>query len=138
MTFSAGERTAAVAPARPFTPVLAVDDDPTIRSFISELLKDEGFFVLTASNGRAALEHVRREPVSLIFLDMQMPVMDGWSFVEAYRAGPSPHAPIVCMTAANEAAVWGAEIKAAAVLRKPFHLNQVLSLVDRFIPASHT
>lgn len=130
------ERAATVPRPRAAAPILAVDDDPTIRSFLSELLKDEGYAVFTASNGQAALEHVRRGPVSLIFLDMQMPVMDGWSFVKAYHAGPLPHAPIVCMTAASEAAAWSTEIEAAAVLRKPFHLNQVLSLVDRFIPAS--
>lgn len=130
---STGGRTRTVAAARSPAPVLVVDDDLTIRSFISELLQDEGLPSVAASNGQAALDIARHQPVSLIFLDMQMPVMDGWAFAEAYRSGPGPYAPIVCMTAASEAAVWSEEIQAAAVLRKPFHLNQVLALVGRFV-----
>jgi len=85
-------------------PILIVDDDPDIRSFVEQVLADEGYAVATAGDGLSALETATGRSPQLILLDMRMPGMDGWTFAETYRAQPGPHAPIVVMTAARNAA----------------------------------
>jgi CheY-like chemotaxis protein len=109
--------------------VLVVEDHQEIREFVALVLENEGYRVTTASNGAVALEEVTRAPVDVVLLDMRMPVMDGWAFAEAYRQQPGPHAPIVVLTAAQDAAQRAAQIKADAYLGKPFELDDLLSVV---------
>jgi CheY-like chemotaxis protein len=119
--------------------ILVVDDDPVILSLVAGTLEDEGYEAVTAPHGAAALEILaRRRRVGaplpdLILLDMRMPVMDGWAFAEAYRRTSGPHAPIVVITAAHDAADRAAEIGADAVLAKPFDLDEFVAVVDRCI-----
>jgi two-component system, chemotaxis family, chemotaxis protein CheY len=92
--------------------VLVVDDDPDIGEFVSLALADEGYDVTTALNGRAALGRAEERPPDLIVLDMRMPVMDGWEFARTYRERPGPHAPILVLTAARDAAERAKAIEA--------------------------
>jgi two-component system, chemotaxis family, chemotaxis protein CheY len=112
--------------------VLVVDDQQDIREFVAFVLQNEGYCVTTADNGAVALEQVARRPVDVVLLDMRMPVMDGWAFAEAYRQRPGPHAPIVVLTAANDAPVRAAQINADAYLGKPFELDDLLNVVARY------
>jgi two-component system, chemotaxis family, chemotaxis protein CheY len=112
--------------------VLVVDDDESIRSVVTAALQEEGYDVLEATNGAAALEIVRQLYPVVILLDMWMPVMNGWEFVRQYRALPGPHAPIVVMTAAVDAKRRGAEIAADGVLAKPFELDSLLDTVASY------
>jgi two-component system, chemotaxis family, chemotaxis protein CheY len=113
-------------------PVMVVDDDATIRQFIQMALGDQGYEVLTAEDGQAALELLRHNRPALILLDMRMPIMDGWAFSRAYREAGLPHAPIVVLTAARDAAQYAREIDADAYLAKPFDLRELMMLVHRF------
>lgn len=81
--------------------VLIVEDDFAIRSSLSEALRQDGFEVLTAPNGHAALETLRRGPApSAILLDLMMPVMDGWDFRHEQLKDPAvKDVPIVVITA---------------------------------------
>ena len=118
--------------------VLVIDDDPDIAAVIVEVLDDEGYDTETASNGEAALEAIHRrgpERPSLILLDYNMPVCDGPAFAAAYRERPGPHAPLVCLTAAHSAATRCAEMGAEAFLGKPFGLDDLLALVERYAAA---
>lgn len=118
--------------------VLVVDDDETISEFVVWILSDEGHDVVTASNGEIALHRLESFDPNVILLDMRMPVMDGWHFAEAYRDGrPSP-APIVVLTAAQDAALRAADIRADGFLGKPFDLDELLATIRRFDPDSHT
>jgi CheY-like chemotaxis protein len=110
-------------------PVLLVEDDDGIAMTVAGLLREEGYGVVTAANGQEALECVARQCPCLILLDMKMPVMDGWSFAAAYRRTPSPHAPIVMMTAARDAHTRAAEIFADGYLDKPFDIEELLARV---------
>ncbi len=114
--------------------VLIVDDDDSIRSFVSIALTDEGYDVATAPHGAAALRVIDETPPALILLDMRMPIMDGWGFAQAYQQTVKPHAPIVAMTAARDAATSAAQINANAYLSKPFSLEDLLVLVHQFVP----
>jgi CheY-like chemotaxis protein len=61
--------------------VLIVEDDPSTRECLSEILKTEGFAVVTATDGLAALEHLRRGVFpSVIVTNLNMPKMNGWQF----------------------------------------------------------
>jgi CheY-like chemotaxis protein len=112
--------------------VLVVDDDEGIRDFIGMVLSDEGYEVMTASDGAAALELIEQRSPTVILLDMRMPIMDGWEFARAYRQRPGPRAPIIVVSAGREAASRAAEIDAADVLPKPFRLAELLDLVGKF------
>ena len=114
--------------------ILVVDDDASIRSFIELALYTEGYQVVTAPNGALALDDLagHGEP-DLILLDMRMPVMDGWAFARAYRSRPGPHAPIVVLTAAPDASARAAEINANAHLGKPFDLDELIDVVERYV-----
>src|SRR5918911_1882485 len=102
--------------------VLVVDDDPDIRELVQLGLEDEGYRVVTAAHGQAALEQLGRVPIDLILLDMRMPVMDGWTFASVYRQQAAARVPIVVVTAAQDAARRSAEIAAEGHLAKPFGL----------------
>lgn len=114
-------------------PVLVVDDDESIREFVSVALTDEGYTVLTARDGAVALQWVSRQRPGVILLDMRMPVMDGWEFSRAYRSTPEPHAPIIVVTAARDAADRAAQIDADGYLAKPFDLLDLLAIVERYL-----
>lgn len=110
--------------------ILIVDDDHAIRITLTEVLSEEGYEVVTATNGVEGLAAVEAAAPAVVLLDMRMPVMDGWAFARALRErGLSP--PLVVMTAAQEAARWAAEIGATSVLAKPFDLTELLLMVER-------
>jgi two-component system, chemotaxis family, chemotaxis protein CheY len=113
--------------------VLIVDDDPDIRDFVQFGLEDEGYRVLTAPDGQAALELLGRSPIDLILLDMRMPVMDGWTFAHLYQQWPAPRAPVVVVTAAQDAARYSDEIAADGHLAKPFGLAELCATVEQHI-----
>lgn len=112
--------------------ILVVDDDPAILVCVSMALEDEGYDVQTATNGVKALEAVQQSAPTLILLDMRMPVMDGWAFARAYRELPTPHVPIIVLTAARDAGVYADQVEAAAHLAKPFDLNELLHIVAHY------
>ena len=70
--------------------VLVVDDEPPLRDLMRMVLEEEGYEVMTATNGEDALERTRTFAPDVILLDMSMPVMDGRAFAEAYRHRGTP------------------------------------------------
>ena len=122
-------------------PVLVVDDEPNIRTFVRLALEDEGYGVVTAGDGAEALEVLRVTDPSLILLDLRMPGMDGHEFVHAYRAWESEAAqraqrpvspvPIILVTASRIPEVDPKEFGASGVLRKPFEVAVLLEHVAR-------
>lgn len=113
--------------------ILVVDDDDGIRELVVTALAEEGYAVLSAGDGEAALAVLDHYDPALILLDMRMPVMDGWQFAKRYRERPGHHAPIVICTAALDVRRDASEIGADGFLGKPFQLDELLDLVD-----SHT
>ncbi|MCL5024944.1 MAG: response regulator [Chloroflexi bacterium] len=113
--------------------VLVVDDDESIREFVELALADEGYEVMTAVHGKAALDIIEEWQPDLILLDLRTPVMDGWEFSRVYKRLPGPHAPIIVITATSNPAFCAAEIDPYAVLAKPFDLDELLRLVNQCI-----
>jgi CheY-like chemotaxis protein len=108
--------------------VLLVEDEVDLRTVIEELLLDEGFQVVCASDGVAALEWLEGggRP-SLVLLDFFMPRLSGAEFIARLRAAPAlSTVPLVAMS--------GAEVKhedLTATLRKPFELFDLVDLVHQ-------
>jgi CheY-like chemotaxis protein len=114
------------------TRVLVVDDDPGIRRLVADFLRLLGYVVHLAANGREALEHLQHMRPDLILLDLVMPVMDGRAFGVALRGDErTVDLPIVLMSGAAEAAQVGGEIRAQGLLRKPFDLADLASVVEQ-------
>jgi DNA-binding response OmpR family regulator len=115
---------------------LIVDDDPDIAELVRMALTDEGYEVVLAPNGAAALAAWNVQPFDIILLDMRMPVMDGWTFARTYRELPGPHAPVIVVTAARDASERAAEISADGFLAKPFSLDELFDTVSRHVRRS--
>jgi len=116
-------------------PVLVVDDDADILDVYSVVLEDAGYEVLTAGNGQEALERVRRPDgsnVSLILLDVMMPVMNGWEFLAQRSEDPKlRNIPVVVCTGDPRAFGHTPE-GVAAVLQKPIGLDTLLAAIRRY------
>ena len=107
--------------------VLVVEDDADILSSLVEVIRDEGFEVSSAANGYQALEQLARHPVDLIFLDLMMPIMDGWRFLEEARARfPNVRAKVVLLSAVRDLADQALELGVSCQLAKPFNLDDVV------------
>jgi two-component system, chemotaxis family, chemotaxis protein CheY len=115
--------------------ILVVDDDDSIRQIVRLCLLDEGYEVEEAANGQDALEVVSGGTApSLILLDLRMPVMDGWEFARRYHRMPGPHAPIVAFVASLNVTADSADLGSAAILSKPFDIDELLNAVRAQLP----
>jgi CheY-like chemotaxis protein len=114
--------------------VLVVDDEPFIRKLVTTTLEDvAGFELLEAEDGRDALDVASRAAPELVFLDIDMPGMDGYEACRRLRARPeTAEATIVMLTAAagQEAEREAEEAGADLFLTKPFSPLDLLRLVD--------
>jgi two-component system chemotaxis response regulator CheY len=107
--------------------LLIVENDVDIRTGLAEVLADEGYVVATASDGEEGLAAARARPPDLVVLDLMMPVMDGFEFLQRWNAEPSLAAvPVIVLTARRPVNVPGREI-----VYKPFDLGVLLGAVAR-------
>lgn len=109
--------------------ILIVDDDPPTVKWTSFLLRDEGYEVITADNGRAALMLVERESPDLVILDVMMPQIDGLETCRRIRQ--TMDVPIIMLSAKGETAdkVTGLKMGADDYLAKPFEPAELLARV---------
>ena len=117
--------------------VLVVEDDADLAALIEMIVTEAGYPVRTAGDGAQALEAVARRMPGVILLDMRMPVMNGWEFAREFRARHGAAAPIVVVTAAENARLRAGEIEAEGWLEKPFDLEDVIATVRRFLGPAH-
>ena len=109
--------------------ILVVDDDSDIRAALEDALSVSGYEVADARNGNEALQRLRSVRCDLVLLDLMMPVMTGWEFRDEQLRDPAvAGVPVIVISAARSPA----PIDAAAYLPKPFDLDRLLELVDRF------
>jgi DNA-binding response OmpR family regulator len=109
--------------------ILVVDDMESLRTLVRSYLTQEGFRVVTAANGREALFVARQERPDLIVLDLMMPELGGYDFINAYaREGD---APIIILTAKIEEGdkVLGLELGADDYLTKPFSMRELTARI---------
>ena len=126
----------------PARTVLVVDDEPTLVAALKYNLEREGYRVLTAADGGAALDVARSRRPDLLVLDLMLPVMDGLEVCRALRREMS--VPILMLTAKGEEIdkVVGLEIGADDYVTKPFGMRELLArvraLLRRVEPTAET
>jgi CheY-like chemotaxis protein len=118
--------------------VLVVDDEPAIRQLLDDLLSAEGHAVLSATDGRNALDQLQSGArPCVILLDLMMPLLDGWQMAEQLRRDPELRSIPFAVIAANpryEADAY--RIGAAAWLGKPVEISTLLETVDHLCRAA--
>jgi DNA-binding response OmpR family regulator len=113
--------------------ILVVDDDPSIRALLTDVLEIEGFTVRAAEDGFAALRMVAAEQPDCVVLDVMMPGMDGHAVLQRLRATEGGAAlPVVMLTAAaDDAQAWQAWSEGVDYfLAKPFDPDELLRYLD--------
>ncbi len=100
--------------------ILVADDEHRMRKLIADFLLREGYAVIEADNGQAALEKFRREKIDLVILDVMMPGYDGWTVCREIRKASG--VPVIMLTARGEEVdqLFGFEIGADEYITKPF------------------
>ena len=111
--------------------ILVVDDDQDIRETVCMLLEDEGYRAVGAANGAEALAMLdNAEHPCLVLLDLMMPVMNGWEFIEQLEKRHAlDEIPVVVQSAADEV------LRPDGVrgyLKKPVHLDTLLARVRQY------
>jgi DNA-binding response OmpR family regulator len=101
--------------------ILIVEDEPTIQNVVKKYFESEGFKVITANDGFAALEQFNANHVDLICLDIMMPNIDGWTVTETIRE--TSDVPIIIMTAlsSEENVLKGYDYRIDDYITKPFN-----------------
>jgi len=120
-------------------PVLVVDDDEPFRTEIVEALQRSGYSVVSAGDGREALEYLRGQSTpALVILDMMMPLRDGWSLFEAVKGDPHlSSVPIVLLTCVGESQDIGPG-DVTGYLRKPVRMKKLLRIAEQHCRGSHS
>lgn len=110
------------------TLILVVEDDVAIRRLLRDILQDEGYEVLTASNGESAIELLETARPALILLDIRLPGMNGHDVAAAYREmRPTERAPIIFVSASRP----GPDLPEGVIgfVRKPFDLDELVAKI---------
>lgn len=116
--------------------VLIVDDSASIRQVVSIALKSAGYEVIEASNGEDALSKLTGQRVHLIISDVNMPVMDGITFLKEVKTRPAyKFSPVIMLTTESTDAkkAEGQAAGAKAWVVKPFQPAQMLAAVSKLI-----
>ena len=116
---------------------LVVDDSATMRDMVAFSLKAAGFETLTAGDGQQALDVLTGATVDLIISDLNMPVMDGFTFIRQARTRPAlKGVPILVLTTESQTHMkeQGKAAGATGWLVKPFNPEMLLKVVAKVVP----
>lgn len=115
--------------------ILVVEDDEAIREVIKQVLEIEGYDVFTASNGREGVEILKRgkDLPGVILLDLMMPIMNGWEFIEAKREEKDlADIPVVVLSASGRTQIPEG---ANAYFQKPIEVDALLKVAHDYCAA---
>jgi DNA-binding response OmpR family regulator len=109
--------------------ILIVDDKASVRTVLHDYLKQHGYQVVLADNGKQALTVARHELPDLILLDVMMPDLDGYGFLVQYRH--ERNTPVIIITAKQDEsdAVIGLELGADDFILKPFRMRELVARI---------
>ncbi len=110
--------------------ILVVDDNEDIRILMKKRLETAGYEVLTAENGLMATETIQKESPSVVILDLMMPVMDGWQFLEWKKQQTQQVADVPVLVVSAISTHTKEPDGVHAFLRKPVSLNNILDHID--------
>lgn len=112
--------------------VLAVDDEPMMRSLLEKILTRDGYRIITAEDGAMALSILESQPVSIVLSDIQMPKMNGFELLKVLKSR-FPEVGVIMMTAfgdtftVKDALLLGAD----EYITKPFKSYEISLVVER-------
>ena len=115
------------------TLILVIDDEISIVEMLSAFLEEEGFQVMTAYNGQEGLERLANALAAVVVSDVMMPLLDGWELCRRMQADPRYRSiPVVLMSAVRTIPSL-AGCRYAALVRKPFELDEMLQTFTRLL-----
>ena len=115
------------------TSILVIDDEISIVEMLSTFLEEEGLQVMTAYNGQEGLERLANAQPAVVVSDVMMPVLNGWELCRRMQADPGYQSiPVVLMSAMRTAPSL-AGCRYAALVRKPFELDEMLQTITRLL-----
>ncbi|HET9107442.1 MAG TPA: response regulator [Steroidobacteraceae bacterium] len=118
--------------------ILVVDDSTSVRTIARTALREKGYEVIEAGNGREALEKLAGERVNLVVSDVNMPVMDGISLLKELKSHPtSKFVPVIMLTteAGEDKKQEGRAAGAKAWIVKPFQPATLVDAVSKLVLA---
>jgi two-component system, chemotaxis family, chemotaxis protein CheY len=116
--------------------ILVVDDSATIRQMLTCTLQEAGFEVLQGNNGQDGLDRLEANNVDLIISDLNMPVMDGYTFIRHVRGRADRRTtPIIVLTTESsvEKKTTGREAGASGWIVKPFSPEKLLQAIGKLL-----
>lgn len=116
-------------------PIMVIEDDDDIRELMKAMLEAEGYYPITAANGKEGLALLSQIPKPcMILLDMMMPVMDGWTFsAEAKKNSLYKSIPLLAVTAFADQIT--SKENFYGVLKKPIRIDILLDIVRHHCPS---
>ncbi|MEE8638112.1 MAG: response regulator, partial [Candidatus Margulisiibacteriota bacterium] len=116
--------------------ILIIDDQKSMRSILTQMLKDKGYQVTAAGDGEEGLRRFNQDPGSfnLILADINMPKIDGFGFLKIVKL-QHPKIPVVFLTGINEdvAKIVGKEHKVDGIIKKPFQVEETLAIIEKLL-----
>jgi two-component system, chemotaxis family, chemotaxis protein CheY len=120
--------------------VLVVDDSATLRASVNYTLKEAGFDAINAVNGKDGLDKLQQamnegKHVAMIISDINMPVMDGITFIKEVKKTPFKYTPILVLTTESQEdkKIEGKKAGASGWLVKPFKPEQLIYVTKKFV-----
>jgi two-component system chemotaxis response regulator CheY len=118
--------------------ILVVEDEAVIQEGLMELLEIEGHTVATASNGAEAIEWLRKSiRPCVIILDLRMPVMDGFAFLNEMRSDESLRdIPVIVLSGDRNIPQIAAQLDVTDFLEKPIDIEKLMSIANSYCPSA--
>ncbi|MTV48210.1 response regulator [Heliobacillus mobilis] len=118
--------------------ILIADDEPRMRKLVGDFLRKEGFLVIEADDGKAALDNFYQHKVDLVVLDVMMPGYDGWTVCREIRK--RSQIPIIMLTAKTEEVdeLFGFDLGADEYITKPFSPRILVARVQALFRRSES
>ncbi len=120
--------------------ILIVDDDPGLLTLLDRRLKANGYEVVSASDGKEAIEKTKQTQPDMIIMDVMMAPMNGYQACREIKNNPRfAKTPIMLLTARGTESdkFWGTESGADVYVTKPYEPKELLQIIDKMIKDQH-
>lgn len=119
--------------------ILVVDDNPGIRHSLRRVLREDGYDVVLAADGREGIEQFDAEQIALVLLDVSLPDIGGWD-VFGTISSANPFVPIIIITGRDEQRELAVLSGVAALIEKPLDVPRLLQIIGELLaepPETH-
>jgi two-component system chemotaxis response regulator CheY len=116
--------------------ILTVDDSSSVRQMVGFTLREAGYEVIEASDGKDALSKMTGKPINLVITDLNMPNMDGIELIKSIRKNPiHKFLPILMLTTESQESkkIEGKQAGATGWIVKPFKQEQLLAVIKKVL-----